>query len=109
MGINLAKMRTIYMAIASLLTGVIVARYGIFAYTGLIIPHISRGLVGTEHGRMLPFTMCLGALFMIWADILARTLMPNSELPLGLITSAVGAPMLLYIILRRGFSAGSKS
>lgn len=109
LGINLAKMRTIYMAIASLLTGVIVARYGIIAYTGLIIPHISRGLVGTEHGRMLPFAMCLGALFMIWADILARTLMPNSELPLGLITSAVGAPMLLYIILRRGFSAGSKS
>ena len=79
------------------------------SYTGLIIPHISRGLVGTEHGRMLPFAMCLGALFMIWADTLARTLMPNSELPLGLITSAVGAPMLLYIILRRGFSAGSKS
>lgn len=109
LGINLTRMRTIYMAIASLLTGVVVARFGIIAYTGLIIPHISRGLVGTEHGRMLPFAMCLGALFMVWADIFARTLMPNSELPLGLITSAVGAPMLLYIILRRGFGTGSRA
>jgi iron complex transport system permease protein len=57
---------------------------------------------------MLPFSICAGAVFLIWADVLARTLMPNSELPLGLITSAVGAPLLLYMILKRGFATGGK-
>lgn len=104
LGVKLSVYQTLYMAVASLVTGVIVSRCGIVGYVGLIIPHISRMLVGTDHRKLLPFSVCLGAVFMIWADVLARSIYPGSELPLGLITSAIGAPVLLYMILKKNFT-----
>lgn len=106
LGISLTAIRRIYMLLAALLTGIIVAYSGMIGFVGLIVPHIIRGIVGSDHRRLLPLTALAGALFLIWADMLARTLISNAELPIGIITSAIGAPVFIYIIIRRGYHFG---
>jgi iron complex transport system permease protein len=108
LGIDTSRYRLIYMILAALLTGFIVAQCGIIGYVGLIIPHLARGIVGTDHRKMLPFAVCLGAVFLIWVDLVARTLVHGSELPLGLITSSIGAPLLLYRIVKQNFGSTNK-
>jgi iron complex transport system permease protein len=102
-GVDTTRYRLVFMIVASLITGIIVATCGIVGYVGLIIPHIARGLVGTNHRKMLPFSICLGAVFLIWCDVFARTIIVHGELPLGLVTATIGAPLLLYRIVRQGF------
>ena len=112
LGINTTRYRLIYMAVAALLVGFMVTKCGIIGYVGLIIPHISRGLVGADHRRLVPFAVCLGALFMLWCDVISRSALSilfhkSGVLPLGLITSAIGAPILLHRIIRQGFASGA--
>ena len=108
LGIDLTKYRLVYMIVASLLVGIIVTICGLVGYVGLIIPHIARGLVGTDHRKMLPLSICLGAVFLIWCDVAARSILVGSELPLGLITSIIGAPILMYRIVKQGFGSTDK-
>ncbi len=108
LGLNLNLYRRIYMLITSLLTGVLVASCGIIGFVGLIIPHISRSLVGSDHKRLVPTSMLLGSIFIIWADVFARITIPNAELSIGIITGIVGAPFFLYVLLRKGFGFGDK-
>ena len=65
---------------------------------GLITPHLARGLVGTSYKRLFPVATLLGALFVIWADVLSRIIIPNAELPIGIFTALVGAPFFIYIV-----------
>lgn len=104
LGINLSKYRKLYMSITALLIGVLVSSCGIIGFVGLIIPHISRSIVGTEHRRLIPFTILLGGLFMIWADAYARIAIPNAELAIGIVTSLIGAPFFVYILVRNNYS-----
>lgn len=106
LGVPLSKYRKWYLLLAALLTGVIVAYSGMIGFVGLIIPHIVRGLIGSDHKRLLPIVALSGALFMIWADVLSRTIIPNVELPIGIITSVIGAPLFIYIIVKKGYNFG---
>ena len=108
LGINHNFYRKLYMLITSLLTGVLVSVCGIIGFVGLIIPHIVRSLVGSDHKKLTPVSILLGSIFMIWADVFARTLIPNSELSIGIITALVGEPFFVYILLRRGYGFGDK-
>jgi iron complex transport system permease protein len=63
------------MLVSSLLIGFIVSQCGIIGYVGLIIPHVARGLVGTDHKRLVPFAVFLGALFMLWCDVAAQSIL----------------------------------
>ncbi len=103
LGVNLSKYRMLYMIIIAVLTGVLVSSCGIIGFVGLIIPHISRAIVGTNHKRLLPVVVILGALFLIWADVLARIILKNSELPIGIFTALVGAPFFVYIVSKKGY------
>lgn len=105
LGVDTARSRLVFMIIAALVIGFIVSTCGIIGYVGLIIPHIARGLVGTDHRKMLPFAIVTGALFLIWCDVFARTILVNGELSLALVTSTVGAPLLLYRIVKQSFSS----
>lgn len=112
LGINTARYRFVYMIVSALLVGFMVTKCGIIGYVGLIIPHISRGLVGADHKKLIPFAVCLGALFLLLCDVISRSIMnvvfhKAGILPLGLITSAVGAPILLHRIIRQGFASGN--
>ncbi|WP_242836582.1 iron ABC transporter permease [Clostridium sp. BNL1100] len=106
LGIPLSKYRRFYMLLTSLLTGVVVAYSGMIGFIGLIIPHIVRGFIGSDHKRMLPMTALIGSLFLIWADVFSRIIVENVELPIGIITSIIGAPMFIYIIVKKGYNFG---
>jgi iron complex transport system permease protein len=106
LGVSLGKYRRVYMAMTSLITGLIVANSGMIGFVGLIVPHIVRGLFGSDHKVTLPLTAVCGALFMIWADLISRILIHNVELPIGIITAMIGAPLFIYIIIKKGYSFG---
>ena len=100
LGISLQKYRMIYMLVISFITGILVSSCGIIGFVGLITPHIARALVGTSHQKMIPISIVLGSLFVIWADVLARCLISNAELPIGIFTALVGAPFFVYIVIK---------
>jgi hypothetical protein len=77
-------------------------------FVGLIVPHIVRGLFGSDHKVTLPLTAVCGALFMVWADLISRILIHNVELPIGIITAMIGAPLFIYIIIKKGIVLGLK-
>ncbi|GAX46578.1 FecCD family ABC transporter permease [Pseudolactococcus reticulitermitis] len=106
LGVSLSRYRRLYMAMTSLTTGLIVANSGMIGFVGLIVPHIVRGLFGSDHKVTLPLTAVCGALFMIWADLISRILIHNVELPIGIITAMIGAPLFIYIIIKKGYSFG---
>jgi iron complex transport system permease protein len=106
LGVNAGRLRRLYLAGAALITGVIVANCGMIGFVGLIVPHAVRGMVGSDHRRLVPLALCVGALFMIWADVLARTIIPQTELPIGVVTALVGAPLFAWILFRKGYGFG---
>lgn len=100
LGLNIEKHRKIYMILASLVTGVIVSVCGTIGFVGIMIPHIVRLIFGTDHKTLLPFSALVGAIFLIWADVIARCAITNMELPIGIITSVIGAPFLLWLMVK---------
>ncbi|ELC8403933.1 FecCD family ABC transporter permease [Clostridium perfringens] len=100
LGLNIEKHRKIYMILSSLITGVIVSVCGTIGFVGIMIPHIVRLIFGTDHKTLLPFSALVGAIFLIWTDIIARCAITNMELPIGIITSVIGAPFLLWLMVK---------
>ena len=101
LGVSLERTELLLLLIASLLAAAAVAVSGIIAFVGLIIPHLMRLLVGPNHRVLLPACLLCGGLLLIWADVLARTLIPGGELPIGIVTSVLGSPFFLYLLHRR--------
>jgi iron complex transport system permease protein len=89
------------MSVSALLTGTIVAVAGAIGFVGLIIPHITRIVFGSDHRRVLLFSALLGAIFLIWVDVGARMVAAPQELPIGIITSAIGGPFFLWLLRHR--------
>jgi len=108
LGVDLIKVRRLYMLITALITGIIVSTCGILGFVGLIIPHIVRGIVGSDHRRLMPVVILVGAIFLIWADVLTRIILKSGELPIGIITSLIGAPFFMYILFKQSFGFESK-
>jgi iron complex transport system permease protein len=102
LGVNPSRLRALMLVMASLLTGSVVAVAGGIGFVGLVIPHISRIVVGSDHRRMLPVTVLGGAVFLMMADLLARTVAMPTEIPLGILTAFVGAPFFLWLMRRSG-------
>ena len=86
--------------VSSLITGIMVAFSGIIGFVGLIIPHISRLIIGGNNVKVIPASMLIGAIFLVWADILARTLIQPEDLPIGIITGLVGGGFFLWLLNR---------
>ena len=86
---------------SALLAGAAVAVSGTIGFVGLVIPHAMRLLVGPNHRTLLPNAALGGAVFLVWCDLLARTLVVSEELRLGIITACVGAPLFLHLLLRQ--------
>lgn len=106
LGINLSVYRRVYMLLTALVTGVMVASCGMIGFVGLIIPHIVRGLVGSDHRKVMPVSVLFGAIFLIWTDVIARSLISSVELPIGIITAMIGAPMFMYMLVKKGYGFG---
>lgn len=99
LGVNVHRLRLAVVAAATLMTSAAVALSGIVGWVGLVVPHVARLLVGPEFSRLMPMSLLLGAAFVIVADTFARTLAPI-ELPLSVLTAAVGAPFFLWLLGR---------
>ena len=106
LGVDLTRWRRIYMVVTSLLSAVAVCTCGIVGFVGLMIPHIVRGFAGSDHRFLLPLASLSGGIFLIWADVLARIVLKNAEIPLGVITSAIGAPIFVYMMVRKSYGFG---
>ncbi|GHT49034.1 iron ABC transporter permease [Spirochaetia bacterium] len=101
MGINVRRLRSIVIISATLVTAAAVSVSGIIGWAGLLIPHICRRLVGNDFRKLLPSSILLGAIFLLIIDDIARNLFA-SEIPLGILTSLLGAPFFLWLITRKG-------
>jgi iron complex transport system permease protein len=101
LGVNVEKYKLILLAAATLITAASVAFVGTIGFVGIIIPHAVRLIWGADHRFLLPLSVLTGAIFMILADLLARTVMAPTEVPIGVITAICGAPFFLYLLRRR--------
>lgn len=99
MGVNPGRTRWLIIIFSTLVTAACVAVSGIIGWVGLVIPHICRRLVGVNHGRLLPASCLLGAVFMILVDSIARNL-TTAEIPIGILTALIGAPFFALIYRR---------
>ncbi|PKV77033.1 FecCD family ABC transporter permease [Streptomyces sp. TLI_146] len=101
LGIDVVRLRRELFLVTSVLTGVLVAVSGAIAFVGLMVPHVCRLLIGGDHRRLLPVSALMGALLLVVVDTVCRTAMDAQELPVGVVTSLIGAPALLYLLDRR--------
>ncbi|ATX67263.1 FecCD family ABC transporter permease [Roseinatronobacter bogoriensis] len=101
LGIPVARFRLVCFVVAALVTGVMVAFSGVIGFVGLMIPHIVRLVVGGDNARVLPAAMLAGAIFLVWADIVARTLMRPEDMPIGIVTGLVGGVFFIWLLRRR--------
>ena len=101
LGLNVNGVRLIILLAASLVTAAAVAVSGIIGFVGLVVPHVVRLLVGPDHRILIPVSLLGGAIFMVWMDTLARTIILPAELPVGIITALLGAPFFVYLIISR--------
>jgi iron complex transport system permease protein len=106
LGVEVEKTKRLLLVNAALLTGASVAVSGVIGFVGLIAPHAARLLIGPSHRRLLPASALLGAIFLLAADLLARTVIRPEEIRLGIITAGCGAPFFLFLLLRRGRETG---
>ncbi|WP_055070464.1 FecCD family ABC transporter permease [Clostridium massiliamazoniense] len=102
LGFNVNKTRLGLSAVAVFLAATSTAIVGIISFVGLIVPHISRMIIGSDHKYSIPFSMVLGGIVLLVADTVARTLFGAIELPVGVVMSIVGGPFFLYLLRKRG-------
>ncbi|AQA06626.1 sugar ABC transporter substrate-binding protein [Mycobacterium sp. MS1601] len=109
LGVPVRAVRNALFAVQAVLVGVLVAVSGGIGFVGLIVPHAARMLVGATHRAMLPVSVSIGALFMVWVDVISREVAAPREMPLGIITGLVGAPVFLYLMGRRRYQFGNNT
>ncbi len=102
LGVSVVRVRNLSLAAGSLLAAAAVATSGVIGFVGLMVPHISRMLIGADHRRLIPFTALFGAAFLVAADTLARVAFSPLEIPVGVITALCGGPFFLWILRHRG-------
>ena len=98
LGVNVARVKTSLLIVASLLTALAVSLSGVIGFVGLVIPHSMRLMLGSDHRLLLPSSLLFGAAFLLAADTMARTILAPSELPVGVITALLGAPFFVYLL-----------
>jgi iron complex transport system permease protein len=101
LGLDVTRFRREVVWLCAVLVALAVAQAGSIGFIGLLGPHLARRLVGSAHGRLLPGGLWMGAALAVWADLLARTLVAPLELPVGVLTALLGAPLFLALFLRR--------
>lgn len=106
-GVDVKKGKTFVLIGASLLTGAAVAVSGSIGFVGLVIPHLVRIVTGPNHRHVLPLSMLVGGAFLILADLMARTIIAPKELPIGVITALIGAPVFALLLIRERFGKGA--
>jgi iron complex transport system permease protein len=100
LGTSPDRFRVVLLVVVALCVGVLVSASGSIGFVGLVVPHLARRAVGGRHVRVVPVAALMGAVLLVWADVVARVLLAPQEIPIGIITSLVGAPFLLLLVRR---------
>jgi len=106
LGVPVQLFRWLLIGLAALVTGLLVAAAGAIGFVGLIIPHSIRAIVGVLHRKVVPLCFFGGGIFMVLADVAARTILPGEELPIGMITALCGAPFFLWLLRKNPYRFG---
>lgn len=101
LGINVERTKKVLLFVASVVTAAAVSVSGMIGFIGLIIPHAVRIITGPDHRVLLPASALVGASFLVWSDVAARTVLAPQELPVGIITAFVGAPFFIYLLRKK--------
>mgnify|MGYP000142526533 FL=1 len=106
LGTDLHIYRQIYLLVSSLIVGFVVYAAGMVGFVGLVVPHVIRMLVGTDHKKLIPVSALTGAVFLVIADGLCRVIIPRTELPIGILISLIGAPCFVYLMIKKTYGFG---
>ena len=106
LGVNVEALRIGSIVLVALLTGVAVAFCGIIAFVGLVVPHIIRMAIGPSHRPLILASAVGGGALLVCADLLARTIVPGADLPIGMLTSLIGGPFFFYLLYRQRKRSG---
>ncbi|MEX3745239.1 MULTISPECIES: FecCD family ABC transporter permease [Lysinibacillus] len=109
LGVNVKRSKYIILVGGSMLTGAAVAVSGTIGFVGLVVPHMTRMLWGSDHRHLLPLSFLNGATLLIICDLIARTIIMPRELPIGVITAFIGAPVFSYIFYKQRRSKGGRA
>ena len=101
LGLNIERLRIICLVILGCMTSVIICYVGIIGFVGLVVPHIMRMILGADNKYLMPAAGAFGALFLLGCDIISRALVIGASIPVGVVTSAIGAPIFMYLIIRQ--------
>lgn len=107
LGVPVWRVKILIALGSALIVAVVVSKVGVIGFVGLIVPHVSRKLCGVRHRFIVPFAIFAGATFMVWADTAARTLFSPEEIPVGILTALIGAPLFVWIV-KKGYSFGGQ-
>lgn len=108
LGVETGRFRRNLLVLCGLLTGTMVAVSGTIGFVGLMVPHMVRLVVGADHRRVLPAAALSGAILLVWVDVVARTVISPEEMPIGVVTSLVGAPFFLWLMRRKRGAFGGE-
>lgn len=106
LGVNIKRTRLVVLIVSTLITAAAVSIVGTIGFVGLVVPHLVRLLVGPDYRLLLPLTVIFGAIYVLWADTIARTLLSPTEIPLGVVTAVLGAPFFAYLLRRNKQMSG---
>lgn len=105
LGVSVTRVRWTLLVGTALVTACLVAFTGAIGFVGLVIPHVVRLVVGPLHHRLLPLSALAGAILLVWADTFARSIVEGQEIPIGIVTAVLGAPMFAWLLRREGREA----
>jgi iron complex transport system permease protein len=101
LGIDTEHVKRVVYILSALITGAVVSVSGMIGFIGMVIPHAVRFLLGADHRLLLPASACIGGMYLVSADTLARTLLTPGEIPVGIITALAGGPFFIYLLMWR--------
>ena len=102
LGVDVRRTHKLLVLLASLMAGTTIAVSGTIGFVGLMVPHFTRLLVGSDHKKVLPVAALLGGVLVVWTDVAARMVIAPEELPVGILTAVAGGPVFIWMLRRRG-------
>ena len=109
LGVPVGVLRQGLFILLAVLVGTLVAVSGGIGFVGLVIPHLARMMVGALHRRVVPLAAAIGGLFLLWVDVASRVIVAPAEVPIGVVTGLVGAPVFFMVMGRRSYGFGGAS
>ncbi|MGW5680282.1 FecCD family ABC transporter permease, partial [Streptomyces sp. NPDC003860] len=109
LGVDADRLRRELFVVCAAVTGAVVAVSGAIGFVGLMVPHAVRMLVGADHRKVLLLAPLMGAVLLVWVDVLSRVLLAPTELPVGVLTAVIGVPCFVVLMRRRGYAFGGRA